>query len=142
MESYLNSTYVLDHIVSIKPTRGEGVGYNKCPPPMLNHFSITPEVERSLDIKITTPLVAEPVDLKTKLSASKSKPNVTKSESSENDRNFDECDDLVESTTSDGEFVEVEDVVDCEKLKPVKKNSYIPRENHIECEPEHYVTMY
>ena len=25
LESYLNSAYVLDHIVSVKPTRGEGV---------------------------------------------------------------------------------------------------------------------
>ena len=75
-------------------------------------------------------------------SESKGKPNVTNSESSENGINFDECDDLVESATSDGEFVEVEDVVDCEELKHVKKDSYIPRENHIACEPEHYVTMY
>ena len=52
LESYLNSAYVLDHIVSVKPTRGEGVGYNKCPPPMHNNFSMTPEVEKSLDIEV------------------------------------------------------------------------------------------
>ena len=60
LESYLNSAYVLDHIVSVKPTRGEGIGYNKCPPPMNNNFSKTPEIEKSLDFKVKTPLVAEP----------------------------------------------------------------------------------
>ena len=66
----------------------------------------------------------------------------TKSVSSESDINFDECDDLVGSTTSEGEFFEVEEVFDAKELKPVKKDSFIPKVNHIACEPEHYVMMY
>ena len=55
------------------------------------------------------------------------KSKVTKSVSSESEVNFEDCDDLVESTTSEGEFMEVEEVFDAEELRPVKKDSYIPR---------------
>ena len=54
--------------------------------------------------------------------------------------NFDSCDDLVD--TSESESVEVEEILDCEELKPVKKNSNILLENHIACEPDFIVTMY
>ena len=94
--------------MSVKPTRGEGVGYNKCPPPMHNNFSMTPEVEKSLDIKVETPLVVEPENVKSNACVSDVIAKVTKSLSSESEVNFEDCDDLVESTTSEGEFVEVE----------------------------------
>ena len=116
LESYINSAYVLDHIVSVKPTRGEGVGYNKCPPPMHNNFSMTPEVEKSLDIKVKTPLVVEPEVVKPSACVSEVIAKVTRSLSSESEVNFEDCDDLVDSTTSDGDFVEVEDVLDAEEL--------------------------
>ena len=38
--------------------------------------------------------------------------------------NFDSCDNLVD--TSESETVEVEEIFNCEELKPVKKNSNIP----------------
>ena len=39
-------------------------------------------------------------------------------------------------------MVDVEDVPDAEELRPVQKNTYIPRANHIACEPEQFVVMY
>ena len=51
---------------------------------------------------------------------------VTKSMSSESDMSFQDCDDLVESETSEEDLVEVEDVPDAEELRPVQKNSFIP----------------
>ena len=65
LESYSNSSYIIDHIVKSQITKGSnhGVGYNACPPPIHNNFTKIPNEDKIIDFQVTTPLVVDPCDL-------------------------------------------------------------------------------
>ena len=113
--------------MSIKPNRGEGIGYNACPPPMHNNFLKTPKVDKVLNFNIFTPLVADPCAVSGN-SATTADSSEHRSESS--------------NSASTSETVEVEEIFDAEELKPVEKSANIPDANHIGCKPSDFVTMY
>ena len=68
LTSYLNSAFVLDHIIpskNVKSDEKNGIGYNKCPPPIYNNFAKIPEEDKHTKFVAKTPLVADPVCDKT-----------------------------------------------------------------------------
>ncbi|MFS7987905.1 putative transcription factor interactor and regulator CCHC(Zn) family [Helianthus anomalus] len=47
LESYSNSQFVLDHIIDVQQPKGnqKGIGYKKCPPPLMNNYTKMPNEE-------------------------------------------------------------------------------------------------
>ncbi|KAJ0579553.1 putative transcription factor interactor and regulator CCHC(Zn) family [Helianthus annuus] len=47
LESYSNSRFVLDHIIDVQQLKGnqKGIGYKKCPPPLMKNYTKMPDEE-------------------------------------------------------------------------------------------------
>ena len=65
LKSYASSSYIIEHMVSKRTgPKNAGIGYNACPPPVLNTMVNTPNDDPIVDHEVKTPLVIDPVENK------------------------------------------------------------------------------
>ncbi|KAJ0556565.1 hypothetical protein HanIR_Chr07g0315311 [Helianthus annuus] len=133
LDSYSNSQFVLDHIIEVQQPKGnqKGIGYKKCPPPLMNNYTKMPDEEEMPRYEPSVPLDVEEfatgLGFKPDNSSEGSSDNKEKSSCASNQSppTIEECD------SSDDES----DVNEQDESLDDAKGVEIPIENHILCDP-------
>ncbi|KAJ0836772.1 hypothetical protein HanRHA438_Chr16g0770771 [Helianthus annuus] len=135
LDSYLSSSYVLDHIIDVQKEKRDVtcIGYKKCPPPVRHNYDAMPDEE---DITFFEPSV--PLDVKEFAIGLGYKKEV----SSDSDVSADTCVSSAELNQDPPVIIEDTDSSDDEsddaisaKSDAVVKDEDIPLENYIFCDP-------
>ncbi|KAJ0604247.1 putative transcription factor interactor and regulator CCHC(Zn) family [Helianthus annuus] len=135
LDSYLSSSYVLDHIIDVQKKKRDitCIGYKKCPPPVRHNYDAMPDEE---DRTFFEPSV--PLDVKEFATGLGYKKEV----SSDSDVSADACVSSIETNQDPPIIIEDADSSDDEsddtnpaKSDAVIKEEDIPLENHILCDP-------
>ncbi|KAJ0822142.1 putative transcription factor interactor and regulator CCHC(Zn) family [Helianthus annuus] len=135
LDSYLSSSYVLDHIIDVQKEKRDVtcIGYKNCPPLVRHNYDAMPDEE---DIMFFEPSM--PLDVKEFAAGL----GYTKEVSSDSDVSADTCvpsaelnqDPPIITEDADSSDDESDDAVPA-KSDVVVKNEDIPLENHILCDP-------
>ncbi|KAJ0900472.1 putative transcription factor interactor and regulator CCHC(Zn) family [Helianthus annuus] len=135
LDSYLSSSYVLDHIIDVQKEKRDVtcIGYKNCPPPVRHNYDAMPDEEDRVFFEPSVPL-----DVKEFAAGL----GYTKEVSSDSDVSADTCvssaelnqDPPVITEDADSSDDESDDAVPA-KSDAVVKNEHIPLENHILCDP-------
>ncbi|KAM0019516.1 putative transcription factor interactor and regulator CCHC(Zn) family [Helianthus debilis subsp. tardiflorus] len=134
LDSYLSSSYVLDHIIDVQKKKRDVtcIGYKKCPPPVRHNYDALPDEEYRTHFEPSVPL-----DVKEFAAGLGYKKEV----SSDSDGS---ADTLVTTEQNQDPPVVIEDADSSDdesddaitaKSDAVVKNEDIPLENHILCDP-------
>ncbi|KAJ0872193.1 putative transcription factor interactor and regulator CCHC(Zn) family [Helianthus annuus] len=135
LDSYLSSSYVLDHIIDVQKEKRDVtcIGYKKCPPPVRHNYDAMPDEE---DRTFFEPSV--PLDIKEFATGLGYKKKV----SSDSDVSADTCVSSAEPNQDPPVIIEDADSSDDEsddtnatKSDAEIKEEDIPLENHILCDP-------
>ncbi|KAJ0755592.1 hypothetical protein HanPI659440_Chr09g0359621 [Helianthus annuus] len=135
LDSYLSSSYVLDHIIDVQKEKRDVtcIGYKKCPPPVRHNYDAMPDEE---DRTFFEPSV--PLDVKEFATGLGYKKEV----SSDSDVSADTCVSSAELNQDHPVIIEDVDSSDDEsddaipaKSDAVVKDEDIPLENYILCDP-------
>ncbi|MFS7989259.1 putative transcription factor interactor and regulator CCHC(Zn) family [Helianthus anomalus] len=135
LDSYLSSSYVLDHIIDVQKEKRDVtcIGYKKCPPPVRHIYDPMPDEEDRVFFEPSVPL-----DVKEFTAGLGYKKEV----SSDSDVSADTCVSSAEQNQDPSVVIEDADSSDDEsddaipaKSDAVVKNEDIPLENHILCDP-------
>ncbi|KAJ0642390.1 putative transcription factor interactor and regulator CCHC(Zn) family [Helianthus annuus] len=134
LDSYLSSSYVLDHIIDVQKEKRDVtcIGYKKCPPPVRHNYDAMPDEEDRVFFEPSVPL-----DVKEFAAGL----GYQKEVSSDSDVSADTFvsaeqnqDPPVVIEDADSSDDESDDTVQA-KSDAVAKNEDIPLENHILCDP-------
>ncbi|KAF5823858.1 putative transcription factor interactor and regulator CCHC(Zn) family [Helianthus annuus] len=134
LDSYLSSSYVLDHIIDVQKEKRDVtcIGYKKCPPPVRHNYDAMPDEEDRVFFEPSVPL-----DVKEFAAGL----GYQKEVSSDSDVSADTFvsaeqnqDPPVVIEDADSSDDESDDTVPA-KSDAVAKNEDIPLENHILCDP-------
>ncbi|KAF5784489.1 hypothetical protein HanXRQr2_Chr11g0520101 [Helianthus annuus] len=134
LDSYLSSSYVLDHIIDVQKEKRDVtcIGYKKCPPPVRHNYDAMPDEEDRVFFEPSVPL-----DVKEFAAGL----GYQKEVSSDSDVSADTFvsaeqnqDPPVVIEDADSSDDESDDTVPA-KSDAVVKNEDIPLENHILCDP-------
>ncbi|KAJ0788288.1 putative transcription factor interactor and regulator CCHC(Zn) family [Helianthus annuus] len=133
LDSYSNSRFVLDHIISVQKEKGDKkcIGYKKCPPPMSHNYSKQPDDEDMPRFEPTVPLARDDFAAGLGFKTGTSSSEQSASENVENSScEKEQSPPIIEDAdSSDDESEEI--------VRP-QSNSVtpdIPVENHILCDP-------
>ncbi|KAJ0669761.1 putative transcription factor interactor and regulator CCHC(Zn) family [Helianthus annuus] len=135
LESYSNSQFVLDHIIDVQQPKGnqKGIGYKKCPPPLMNNYTKMPDEEEMPRYEPSVPLDVE--EFATGLGFKPDNSSNTSSEQQETSSSVKQSPPIIEDYETSDDESEVE-VSDQNKSLNKMKGVVIPRENHILCDPD------
>ncbi|KAJ0435603.1 putative transcription factor interactor and regulator CCHC(Zn) family [Helianthus annuus] len=129
LDSYSNSQFVLDHIIDVQQPKGnqKGIGYKKCPPPLMNNYTKMPDEEEMPRYEPSVPLDVEEfaTGLGFKPENSSSKQPETSSSVKQSPPTIEDYDSLDDES----------DVNDKDESLDETKGVEIPIENHILCDP-------
>ncbi|KAJ0511170.1 putative transcription factor interactor and regulator CCHC(Zn) family [Helianthus annuus] len=135
LDSYLSSSYVLDHIIDVQKEKRDVtcIGYKKCPPPVRHNYDAMPDEEDRVFFEPSVPL-----DVKEFATGLGYKKEV----SSDSDVSADTCESSAELNPDPPVITEDADSSDDEsddavpaKSDAVVKDEDIPLENYILCDP-------
>ncbi|KAF5820025.1 putative transcription factor interactor and regulator CCHC(Zn) family [Helianthus annuus] len=135
LDSYLSSSYVLDHIIDVQKEKRDVtcIGYKKCPPPVRHNYDAMPDEEDRVFFEPSVPL-----DVKEFATGLGYKKEV----SSDSDGSADTCVSSAELNQDPPVIIEDADSSDDEsddvitaKSDAVVKDEDIPLENYILCDP-------
>ncbi|KAJ0956770.1 putative transcription factor interactor and regulator CCHC(Zn) family [Helianthus annuus] len=135
LDSYLSSSYVLDHIIDVQKEKRDVtcIGYKKCPPPVRHNYDAMPDVEDKTFFEPSVPLDVK--EFATEL-------GYKKEVSSDSDVSADTCVTSAELNQDPPVIIEDADSSDDEsddtipaKSDAVIKDEDIPLENYILCDP-------
>ncbi|MFS7908922.1 putative transcription factor interactor and regulator CCHC(Zn) family [Helianthus anomalus] len=131
LDSYLSSSYVLDHIIDVQKEKRDVtcIGYKKCPPPVRHNYDAMPDEEDRVFFEPSVPL-----DVKEFTAGLGYKEEV----SSDSDASADTS--MTSAEQNEDPPVVIEDADSSDDAVPAKsdavvKNEDIPLENHILCDP-------
>ncbi|KAF5789308.1 hypothetical protein HanXRQr2_Chr09g0369661 [Helianthus annuus] len=135
LDSYLSSSYVLDHIIDVQKEKRDVtcIGYKKCPPPVRHNYDVMPDEEDRIFFEPSVPL-----DVKEFATGLGYKKEI----SSDSDISADTCVSSAELNQDPPVIIEDADSSDDEsddaipaKCDAVVKDEDIPLENYILCDP-------
>ncbi|KAJ0535009.1 putative transcription factor interactor and regulator CCHC(Zn) family [Helianthus annuus] len=135
LDSYLSSSYVLDHIIDVQKEKKDVtcIGYKKCPPPVRHNYDAMPDEEDRTYFEPSVPLDVEEfatgLGYKKEVSSDSDVSADTSVSSAE--QNQDPPVIVEDADSSDDES----DDTDSAKSDAVIKEEDIPLENHILCDP-------
>ncbi|KAJ0568671.1 putative transcription factor interactor and regulator CCHC(Zn) family [Helianthus annuus] len=134
LDSYLSSSYVLDHIIDVQKEKRDVtcIGYKKCPPPVRHNYDAMPDEEDRVFFEPSVPLdvkeFAAGLGYQKEVSSDS---DVSADTSVSAEQNQDPPVVIEDADSSDDES---DDTVPA-KSDAVAKNEDIPLENHILCDP-------
>ncbi|KAJ0877935.1 putative transcription factor interactor and regulator CCHC(Zn) family [Helianthus annuus] len=134
LDSYLSSSYVLDHIIDVQKEKRDVtcIGYKKCPPPVRHNYDAMPDEEDRVFFEPTVPLdvkeFAAGLGYQKEVSLDS---DVSADTFVSAEQNQDPPVVIEDADSSDDES---DDTVPA-KSDAVAKNEDIPLENHILCDP-------
>ncbi|KAF5789300.1 hypothetical protein HanXRQr2_Chr09g0369571 [Helianthus annuus] len=130
LDSYLSSSYVLDHIIDVQKEKKDVtcIGYKKCPPPVRHNYDALPDDENRTHFEPSVPL-----DIKEFATGLGYKPEV----SSDSDVSADTSVSSAEQSQDPPVIVEDVDSSDDESddANSALEEEDIPLENYILCDP-------
>ncbi|KAM0065942.1 hypothetical protein Hdeb2414_s0002g00043181 [Helianthus debilis subsp. tardiflorus] len=134
LDSYLSSSYVLDHIIGVQKEKRDVtcIGYKKCPPPVRHNYDAMPDEEYRTHFEPSVPLDVE--EFATGLGYKKevsSDSDVSADTFVTAEKNQDPPVVIEDADSSDDESNDT----DSAKSDAVIKEEDIPLENHILCDP-------
>ncbi|KAJ0938196.1 putative transcription factor interactor and regulator CCHC(Zn) family [Helianthus annuus] len=135
LDSYSNSQFVLDHIIDVQQPKGnqKGIGYKKCPPPLMNNYTKMPDEEEMPRYEPSVPLDVE--EFATGLGFKLDNSSNTSSKQQETSSSMKQSPPIIEDYETSDDEPEL-DVSDQDKSLNKMKGVVIPRENHILCDPD------
>ncbi|KAJ0941619.1 putative RNA-directed DNA polymerase [Helianthus annuus] len=135
LDSYSNSQFVLDHIIDVQQLKGnqKGIGYNKCPPPLMNNYTKMPDEEEMPRYEPSVPLDVE--EFTTGLGFKPDNSSNTAPKEQETSPSMKQSPPIIEDYETSDDESEVA-VSDQDKSLSKMKGVDIPRENHILCDPD------
>ncbi|KAJ0876425.1 putative transcription factor interactor and regulator CCHC(Zn) family [Helianthus annuus] len=135
LESYSNSQFVLDHIIDVQQPKGnqKGIGYKKCPPPLMNNYTKMPDEEEVPRYEPSVPLDFE--EFTTGLGFKPDNSSNTSSKQQETSASMKQSPPIIEDYETSDDEPEL-DVNDQDKSLNKMKGVVIPQENHILCDPD------
>ncbi|MFS8026577.1 putative transcription factor interactor and regulator CCHC(Zn) family [Helianthus anomalus] len=135
LESYSNSQFVLDHIIDVQQPKGnqKGIGYKKCPPPLMNNYTKMPDEEEMPRYEPSVPLDFE--EFSTGLGFKPDNSSNTSAKQQEVSTSMKQSPPIIEDCESSDDESEL-DVSDQDKSLGKMKGVVIPLENHILCDPD------
>ncbi|KAJ0913753.1 putative RNA-directed DNA polymerase [Helianthus annuus] len=135
LDSYSNSQFVLDHIIDVQQPKGnqKGIGYKKCPPPLMNNYTKMPDEEEMPRYEPSVPLDVE--EFATGLGFKPDNSSNTSSKQQETSSSMKQSPPIIEDYETSDDESEV-DVGEQDKSLNKMKGVVIPRENHILCDPD------
>ncbi|KAJ0510673.1 putative transcription factor interactor and regulator CCHC(Zn) family [Helianthus annuus] len=135
LDSYSNSQFVLDHIIDVQQLKGnqKGIGYNKCPPPLMNNYTKMPDEEEMPRYEPSVPLDVE--EFTTGLGFKPDNSSNTASKEQETSSSMKQSPPIIEDYETSDDESDVA-VSDQDKSLSKMKGVDIPRENHILCDPD------
>ncbi|KAM0038010.1 putative transcription factor interactor and regulator CCHC(Zn) family [Helianthus debilis subsp. tardiflorus] len=134
LDSYLSSSYVLDHIIDVQKKKRDVtcIGYKKCPPPVRHNYDAMPDEEYRTHFEPSVPLdvkeFAAGLGYKKEVSSDSDGSADTSVTAEQNQ------DPPVVIEDADSSDDESDDAITA-KSDAVVKNEDIPLENHILCDP-------
>ncbi|KAJ0677880.1 putative RNA-directed DNA polymerase [Helianthus annuus] len=135
LESYSNSRFVLDHIIDVQQLKGnqKGIGYKKCPPPVMNNYTKMPDEEEMPRYEPSVPLDFE--EFTTGLGFKPDSSSNTSEKQQEASTSMDQSSPIIEDCETSDDEPEV-DVSEQDNSLNKMKGVVIPIENHILCDPD------
>ncbi|KAF5785694.1 putative transcription factor interactor and regulator CCHC(Zn) family [Helianthus annuus] len=134
LDSYLSSSYVLDHIIDVQKEKRDVtcIGYKKCPPPVRHNYDAMPDEEDRVFFEPSVPLdvkeFAAGLGYQKEVSSDS---NVSADTSVTAEQKQDPPVEVEDADSSDDESDDAAPA----KSDAVVKNEDIPLENHILCDP-------
>ncbi|KAJ0819688.1 putative RNA-directed DNA polymerase [Helianthus annuus] len=135
LDSYSNSRFVLDHIIDVQQLKGnqKGIGYKKCPPPVMNNYTKMPDEEEMPRYEPSVPLDFE--EFTTGLGFKPDSSSNTSEKQQEASTSMDQSSPIIEDCETSDDEPEV-DVSEQDNSLNKMKGVVIPIENHILCDPD------
>ncbi|KAF5775382.1 putative RNA-directed DNA polymerase [Helianthus annuus] len=135
LDSYSNSQFVLDHIIEVQQPKGnqKGIGYKKCPPPLMNNYTKMPDEDEMPRYEPSVPLDVE--EFAAGLGFKPDNSSNISSEQPETSSSVKQSPPIIEDYETSDDESEV-DVGERDKSLNKMKGVVIPRENHILCDPD------
>ncbi|KAJ0578602.1 hypothetical protein HanIR_Chr05g0249771 [Helianthus annuus] len=135
LNSYLNSSYVLDHIIDVQKEKRDVtcIGYKKCPPPVKQNYNAMSDEENKPHFEPSVSLSLEEFTfgLSYKKEVSSNLDESADAKVSTAERNQDPPVIVEDADSSDDESEDT----NSEQSETVTKEENIPLENHILCDP-------